>query len=128
MPRSAPTPSLLARALVALCLLGTTAVAQPLTLEIARAAADFDQRTKEPIVRIWLTKESGIAFGKFTADRVGEPMEMRRDGQVVSRSVLREPLLAGSFQISGGFSVDQTTDIAGRLPAGAIIEVEIAAR
>ena len=75
-----------------------------------------------------LTKELGIALREFTAERVGQPMEMRRDGQLVSRAVIREPLLAGPFQISGNFSVDQTTGIAGRLPAGSKIEVEIVAR
>jgi preprotein translocase subunit SecD len=53
-------------------------------------------------------------------------MEMRRDGKLVSSSVIREPILGGSLQISGRFSVDQATEIASQLPAGSKIEVEAA--
>ena len=128
MPRHAPAVSLIAGALVPLCLLGSVALGQSLTLEIARAAPDFDERTKDPIVRIWLERESGIAFGKFTAERVPQVMEMRRDGQVVSSAVLREPIIGGSFQLSGQFTVDQTADIASRLSPGSKVEVEIVAK
>jgi preprotein translocase subunit SecD len=128
MPRHAPTVSLLAGAVVALCLLAIDALAQPLTLEIERAAPDFDQRTKEPIVSIRLTKESGIALRKFTAERVGQAMAMRRDGQLIISSVLREPILGGSFQLSGQLTVSQTEDIASRLSPGSKVEVEIVAK
>ena len=118
--------SLLAGVSVVVCLHGTPAVTQPLMLEIASATAGFDQRTNEPIVLVRLTKDSGIAFSTFTTDRVGQTMELRRDGKLVSSPVIREPILGGSLQISGRFSVDQATEIASQLPAGSKIEVEAA--
>jgi SecD/SecF fusion protein len=74
-----------------------------------------------------LSKASAAAFGKFTTDRVGQWVEMRRDGQVVGRFVLREPITGGSLEISGRLSAEQTSDLASRLP-GSVVEVEIAAR
>jgi preprotein translocase subunit SecD len=53
-------------------------------------------------------------------------MVLRVNGQVLSVAVLREPLVAESFQISGAFSVDETNAIAGRLSTpGARIEIEL---
>ena len=42
------------------------AFAEPLKLEIAEAKADRDQRTREPIVSIRMTKESSQAFAAIT--------------------------------------------------------------
>jgi preprotein translocase subunit SecD len=108
----------------ALCLIQPTAWGETLVLEIASATADFDRRTKEPIVSIVFTKESGIMFAKFTSSRVGKTTEMRLDGQVLAKSVIREPILGGSMQISERFTVEQTHEIASRLPAGSRLEVE----
>jgi preprotein translocase subunit SecD len=127
MPRHASTISLLAASVIALSALGVRAVAQPLMLEVVDAAAAFDARAKEPSLRIRLSKASAAAFGKFTTDRVGQWVEMRRDGQVVGRFVLREPITGGFLEISGRLSAEQTSDLASRLP-GSVVEVEIAAR
>ena len=116
--------SLLAGVSVVMCLHGTPAVTQPLML--SSATVGFDQRTNEPIVLVQLTKDSGIAFSTCTTDRVGQTMEMRRDGKLVCSPVIREPVLGGSLQISGRFSVDQATEIASQLPPGSKIEVEAA--
>ncbi len=101
--------------------------AEPLVLEVARAEAGFDVRTNQPIVKIAFTEASKGAFAKLTADNIARPMEMRIDGQVLTKAVIREPLLGGSFQISGNFSVEKTRDIADHLPPGAKVEVEVVA-
>jgi preprotein translocase subunit SecD len=99
--------------------------ADPLMLEIVRATAGLDQRTRKPVINIALTDASKRAFAQFTSGRVGSKMELRVNGQVLSRAVLREPLVADSFQISGDFSADETSAMAGRLSTpGARIEIE----
>jgi preprotein translocase subunit SecD len=101
------------------------ATAEPLLLEIKRAATGLDQRTNKPIVSITLTEASMRAFAEATAAKVGSRMELRVGGQVLSKVVIREPLIAGSFQISGDFSVEVATAIADRLSTpGAKIEAE----
>jgi preprotein translocase subunit SecD len=102
------------------------ASAQPVVLEVARAEARFDQRTNAPIVAITLTEASARLFGEFTAKNVGRMTELRVDGRVVSRLVIREPILGGQLQISGQLTVEEARDIADRLSRGAAkVEVEV---
>jgi preprotein translocase subunit SecD len=113
----------------ALCLASVWSIhsvnAEPRALDIVRATAGLDQKTNKPIVNITLTKASKQDFGQFTAGNVGGKMGLRVNDQVLSIAVLREPLVAESFQISGDFSVDETNAMAGRLSApGARIEIE----
>jgi SecD/SecF fusion protein len=100
--------------------------AAPLLLEVTRATAGFDQRTNEPIISIALSDASKRAFGELTAANVGSKMELRIDGKAVMKPVIRDPILGGMVQVSGGFTANEARDIAGRLSAGsAKIEVEI---
>jgi preprotein translocase subunit SecD len=41
------------------------------------------------------------------------------------KPVIREPLLAGVFEITGGFNLNEAKDIAQRLSSGTKIEVEL---
>src|SRR5690606_32372003 len=59
-------------------------------------------------------------FGKFTQTHVGEPFAIVLDGKVLSAPVIREPILGGSGQISGGFTVEEASDLAALLRAGAL--------
>jgi preprotein translocase subunit SecD len=115
---------LCAALVVTVCWIGA-ANAQPLLLEVQRATAEFDQRTNEPIIRFTLKEASRKAFADFTTRNVGRKAELRVDGRVLMRPVIREPILGGSGQISGGLTVEDATTIAGRLSSGAAkIEVE----
>ena len=99
--------------------------AEPLELNIVHATAGIDRQTSKPIVNIALTQASMRAFAQFTSGRVGSKMVLRVNGQVLSTAVLREPLNADSFQISGNFSVDETDALAGRLSTpGVTVGVE----
>jgi SecD/SecF fusion protein len=115
-------------AFAAAVLLASNVVAEPLTLEVARAAQAFDQRTGEPIVSFTMTESSRRLFADFTAQNVGRKAAIRVDGRVVMKPVIREPILGGAGQLSGGFSVDEAKDIADRLSSGAArMEVEAVA-
>ena len=102
------------------------AASEPLAIGLVRASPGFDQRTGEPIVTYVLTDASKRAFADLTAKNVGKPMEMRVDGRVVSKAVIREPILGGSGQISGSFNADEARALAERLSSGAgKFEVEV---
>lgn len=80
----------------------------------------FDQQTQEPIVSFRFNTSGGQRFGKVTADNVGRPFAIVLDGKVISAPVIREPILGGSGQISGNFSVQEANDLAILLRSGAL--------
>ena len=57
---------------------------------------------------------------QVTQENVGRPFAIVLDNEVISAPVIREPILGGSGQISGNFTVEQATDLAILLRAGAL--------
>jgi len=51
---------------------------------------------------------------------VGRPLAIILDNEILSSPVIREPILTGSGQISGGFSVEEANQLAVLLRAGAL--------
>jgi SecDF, P1 head subdomain len=95
----------------------------PLRLQIEEAAPAFDERTREAIVTFRLTPRSGRMFAEFTIGRV---FELRIDGKVVMKPVIREPITGGSVQVVGGFTVTEAKELADRLNSGsARVEAEV---
>ena len=56
----------------------------------------------------------------MTQENVGKPFAIILDNQVISAPVIREPILGGSGQISGSFTVESANDLAILLRAGAL--------
>jgi preprotein translocase subunit SecD len=56
----------------------------------------------------------------ITEDNVGRPFAIVLDDQVLSVSVIREPILGGSGQISGDFTLEQANTIAMLLRSGSL--------
>ncbi|MBW3098131.1 protein translocase subunit SecDF [Pseudohoeflea coraliihabitans] len=82
--------------------------------------AGFNQQTSEPIVTFKFDTKGGQRFGQITQQNVGLPFAIVLDDQVISAPVIREPILGGSGQISGNFSVQGANDLAILLRAGAL--------
>jgi preprotein translocase subunit SecD len=102
-----------------------TAAAQPVPLQVVSATPALDQRTGEPIVSFQLTDASRKTFAEFTAKNIGRPMAIRIDGKLISKPVIREPILGGAGQLSGMFTAEETKTLAERLLAGkARLEIE----
>jgi SecD/SecF fusion protein len=59
-------------------------------------------------------------FGQITEANVGRPFAMVLDGKVLSAPVIREPILGGSGQISGSFTVEEAGTLSALLRAGAL--------
>ena len=60
------------------------------------------------------------AFGEVTQQNVGRPFAIVLDNKVISAPVIREPILGGSGQITGNFTVQSANDLAILLRAGAL--------
>lgn len=88
--------------------------------DLTDAQPGFDQRTSEPIVSFKFNSNGARAFARATQDNVGRPFAIVLDNQVISAPVIREPILGGSGQISGSFTVQQANDLAILLRAGAL--------
>jgi len=84
------------------------------------AQAAFDQRSNEPVVSFRFDSRGAQRFAQATQENVGKPFAIVLDQQVISAPVIREPILGGSGQISGNFSVDGANDLAVLLRAGAL--------
>src|ERR1700704_2465397 len=88
--------------------------------ELTDAQPGFDQRTSEPIVSFKFNTSGARKFAQVTQENVGRPFAIVLDDEVISAPVIREPILGGSGQISGSFTVEQANDLAILLRAGAL--------
>jgi preprotein translocase subunit SecD len=88
--------------------------------ELTDAQPGFDQRTSEPIVSFRFNTSGARKFAQVTQENVGKPFAIVLDNEVISAPVIREPILGGSGQISGSFTVQSANDLAILLRAGAL--------
>src|SRR6185312_8878334 len=88
--------------------------------DLTDAQPGFDQRTSEPIVSFRFNTAGARKFAQVTQESVGKPFAIVLDNQVISAPVIREPILGGSGQISGSFTVQSANDLAILLRAGAL--------
>jgi protein-export membrane protein SecD len=84
------------------------------------AQPGFDQRTGEPVVTFRFDAAGAKRFGKVTQENVGLPFAIVLDDKVISAPVIREPILGGTGQISGNFTVQRANDLAVLLRSGAL--------
>ncbi|MGQ0485137.1 MAG: protein translocase subunit SecD [Hyphomicrobiales bacterium] len=83
------------------------------------AQPGFDQNN-QPVVTFRFNQKGAVRFGKLTAENVGKPFAIVLDEQVVSYPRINEPILGGSGQISGNFTVEETSNLAIVLRSGAL--------
>ncbi|MEM6461423.1 MAG: protein translocase subunit SecDF [Pseudomonadota bacterium] len=84
------------------------------------AQPGFDQRTNEPIVTFRFDTAGAQRFGQVTQQNVGFPFAIVLDDEVITAPVINEPILGGSGQISGNFTVQSANDLSVLLRAGAL--------
>jgi preprotein translocase subunit SecD len=84
------------------------------------AQPTFDARTNEPIVNFRFDTIGGKRFGDVTSKNVGRLLAIVLDNRVISAPRINEPILGGSGQISGNFTVAEAQDLALLLRAGAL--------
>src|ERR1700680_436524 len=88
--------------------------------ELVDAQPGFDQRTREPNVSFRFNNQGARRFAQVTQENVGRPFAIVLDNEVISAPVIREPILGGSGQISGSFTVESANNLAVLLRAGAL--------
>jgi preprotein translocase subunit SecD len=88
--------------------------------DLVDAQPSFDQRSNEPIVSFRFNSSGARKFAEATQQNVGKPFAIVLDNKVISAPVIREPILGGSGQISGNFTVQSANDLAILLRAGAL--------
>lgn len=108
--------------LFSLSLLGP-AFAEPLTLEVTEAEVAYDTRNGRPLVTFRLSEASRKAFADFTAQHINEKVDIRVDGNSMSKVVVREPITGGVGQILTG-NADAARQLTERLKAKAPLVVE----
>ncbi len=88
--------------------------------DLTDAQPGFDQRNGEPIVTFRFNNNGARRFAAVTQENVGRPFAIVLDHEVIAAPVIREPILGGSGQISGSFTVQSANDLAILLRAGAL--------
>ncbi len=84
------------------------------------AKVGFDNMN-QPVINFSLNSQGANVFGDFTSKNVGTHLAIVLDDKVYSAPVIRERIGGGSGQISGGFTVQEASDVAIALRSGALL-------
>ena len=84
------------------------------------AQPQFDNQSNQPIVLFTLDRQGAQKFGKITTENVGRRLAIVLDNTVISAPQIRESITGGTGTISGGFSFQESTDLALLLRSGAL--------
>lgn len=93
---------------------------------ITNARVEFDNMTNEPQVSMSMNGEGAKEWARLTRENVGRQIAIVLDNYVYSFPVVRQEIKGGNSSISGGFTLEEATDLAnvlksGKLPAPAVI-------
>ena len=88
--------------------------------QLTNAQQGFDPQTNVPVVNIQFNGEGGAKFARLTTENVNRPFAIILDGKVLSAPNINEPILGGSAQISGSFTVETANQLAIALRSGAL--------
>ncbi|MEO3413889.1 protein translocase subunit SecD [Roseovarius sp. CAU 1744] len=87
--------------------------------ELVDAQPDFDQNGR-PAVSFRFNPTGARKFGDYTAENIGNPFAIVLDGEVISAPVIQSHIPGGSGIITGRFTVEESTNLAVLLRAGAL--------
>jgi len=84
------------------------------------AQGTFNQQNGQAVVTFRFDSVGARQFGNATKDGVGRLFAIVLDNKIIEAPVIREPILGGSGEISGNFSIQSASDLAVLLRAGAL--------
>ncbi|MEM9344770.1 MAG: protein translocase subunit SecD [Pseudomonadota bacterium] len=87
--------------------------------DLSDAQPGFDQNGN-PSVNFQFNPSGARVFCEFTSENVGQPFASVLDGEVVTAPTIQEPICGGAGQITGNFSVQESTELSVLLRAGAL--------
>jgi SecD/SecF fusion protein len=87
--------------------------------DLVDAQPSFDQNGR-PAVNFRFNPTGARAFGDYTAENIGKPFAIVLDNEVISAPVIQSHIPGGSGIITGNFTVEESTNLAVLLRAGAL--------
>jgi preprotein translocase subunit SecD len=87
--------------------------------ELVDAQPSFDQNGN-PAVSFRFNTSGARKFGDYTAENIGAPFAIVLDDEVISAPVIQSHIPGGSGIITGNFTVEESTNLAVLLRAGAL--------
>ncbi|TCS63762.1 protein translocase subunit SecD [Primorskyibacter sedentarius] len=87
--------------------------------ELTDAQPAFDQNGR-PAVNFRFNPTGARKFGEYTAQNIGNPFAIVLDDEVISAPVIQSHIPGGSGIITGNFTVEESTNLAVLLRAGAL--------
>ncbi len=87
--------------------------------DLTNAQPAFD-RNGRPAVNFQFNVSGARKFGDYTAENIGSPFAIVLDEEVISAPVIQDHIPGGSGIITGNFNVEESTELAILLRAGAL--------
>jgi len=80
----------------------------------------LESPSADSVISFRFNNAGARTFARYTAENAGRPFAIVLDDVVLSSPVIREPILGGSGQVSGNFTVEAAKQLAVQLHAGAL--------
>jgi len=87
--------------------------------DLVDAQPAFDQNGR-PAVNFRFNPTGARSFGDYTAENIGSPFAIVLDEEVISAPVIQDHIPGGSGIITGNFTIEESTQLAVLLRAGAL--------
>ena len=87
--------------------------------DLVDAQPSFDQNNR-PAVNFRFDPSGARKFGDYTAENIGEPFAIVLDNEVISAPTIQSHIAGGSGIITGSFTIEESTELAVLLRAGAL--------
>ncbi len=87
--------------------------------DLENAQLDFDQNGR-PAVAFRFNTSAAREFGDYTLENIGNPFAIVLDNEVISAPTIQSHIPGGSGIITGNFTVEEATNLAVLLRAGAL--------
>ena len=87
--------------------------------ELVDAQPNFDQNAR-PAVTFRFNPSGARKFGDYTAENIGQPFAIILDKEVISAPTIQSHIPGGSGIITGSFTIEESTELAILLRAGAL--------
>ncbi len=87
--------------------------------DLTDAQPSFDQNNR-PAVSFKLDVSGARKFGDYTGGHIGEPFAIVLDNKIISAPTIQSAITGGSGIITGNFSIEESTNLAVLLRAGAL--------
>jgi preprotein translocase subunit SecD len=88
--------------------------------DIVDASPGFMPNSDQPIASFRFNAHGARRFAEITAANIGRAFAVVVDDRVLSAAVIREPILGGSGQISGNFTLEEANAVAMLLRSGTL--------